>query len=127
MILSAPTDWIANFFWDSFNRIFIYVIDNILYSLMGFLYKVFLIIGTFDLFGDYTSVTAGTMEIYQAFTKRIYSVIGIVVMFILAYQIILFVIDPDKGLKESKKLVIISVFLFLRRAFFQKHKKKIQI
>lgn len=101
----AITDWIGNFFWDSFNRIFIYVIDNVLYSLMGFLYKVFLIIGTFDLFGGYTSGTDETMEIYQAFTKRIYSVIGIVVMFILAYQIILFVIDPDKGLKESKKLV----------------------
>ncbi|MCR5483104.1 MAG: hypothetical protein K6E99_01670 [Bacilli bacterium] len=101
----AITDWIGNFFWDSFNRIFIYVIDNVLYSLMGFLYKVFLIIGTFDLFGGFTSGTDKTMEIYQAFTKRIYSVIGIVVMFILAYQIILFVIDPDKGLKESKKLV----------------------
>ncbi len=105
MFLNAVTDWVFNFYWDSFNRIFIAVIDNILYSLMGFLYKVFLIIGTFDLFGGYSSGTESAMQIYQDFTKRIYSVIGIVVMFILAYQIILFVIDPDKGLKESKKLV----------------------
>ena len=105
MILLAITDWIQNFFWDSIYRFFIYVIDNVVYSLIGFAYKVFLILGTLDLFGGYTSGTEGAMEVYQAFSKRIYSVIGIVIMFILAYQIILFVIDPDKGIKESRKLV----------------------
>lgn len=105
MFLNAITDWIGNFVWDTIYRIFIYVIDNIVYSLIGFAYKVFLIIGNFDLFGSYTSGTEGTMEVFQTFTKRIYSVLGIVIMFILAYQIILFVIDPDKGIKESRKLI----------------------
>ena len=63
-------------------------------------------IGTFDLFGGFSDNTEEAVNLYQEFTSRIYSVLGLVIMFILAYQIILFVIDPDKGLKDSKKLVI---------------------
>ena len=105
MILGLAS-WARDFAGDFINRIFITMLDSWIYTIIGWLYQVFLMIGTFDLFGGVSDGTEATMLIYQEFTKRIYSVLGLIVMFILAYQIILFVIDPDKGLKDSKKLVI---------------------
>ncbi len=105
MILGAK-DWIGNFAMDTLNRIFINILDNMVYMLIGFAYKVYLMIASIDLFNNYNTGTENVHEIYTELTSRIYSVLAIVVMFVLAYQIIIFIIDPDKGMKQSKQLIV---------------------
>ena len=124
-------EWVTNWFWDTFDEIFITIFDQILYSLIGFLYKCFIILGSMDIFGGGGDGNASAMEMYQAFTTRIYSVLGVIMIFVLAYQIILFIIDPDKGMKDSQKivknlvkgiiLVIICPLVFHYMAIFQQH------
>lgn len=124
-------DWVQNWFWDTFDEIFVQVFDHILYSLVGFLYKCFIILGTMDIFGGNGSGNESALAMYQAFTTRIYSVLGVVMVFVLAYQLILFIIDPDKGAKESSKLiknlvkaiilVIVCPLLFHYAALVQQH------
>lgn len=104
-LVSGPQEWLSNFFVDSLNFIFTNILDFILYGVMGMLFKVYLLIGSFDLFGGFSDGTEAAVEIYQAFANRLYGALGIIVMFVLAYQIILFIIDPDKGIKQSKQLV----------------------
>ena len=105
MILGAK-DWIGNFAMDTLNRIFINILDNMVYMLIGFAYKVYLMIASIDLFNNYNTGTENVHEIYTELTSRIYSVLAIIVMFVLAYQIIIFIIDPDKGMKQSKQLIV---------------------
>lgn len=106
MILGVARDWLFNAMFDSINRIFINIIDSMIYMLIAIAYKVFLLISSFDLFSSYNTGTENTHAIYTELTDRIYSVLAIVVLFILAYQIIIFVIDPDKGMKQTKQLVV---------------------
>lgn len=101
MFLIDVTEWVANWFWDTLDEIFITIFDFFLYSIVGFLYKVFVLLGSMDIFGN----SSKAMELYTGFTNRLYGVIAIIMIFILAYQIILFIIDPDKGAKASSQLV----------------------
>lgn len=130
-LISGPQEWLSNFFVDSMNFIFTNILDLILYGVMGMLFKVYLLIGSFDLFGGFSDGTEAAMKIYQDFSNRLYGALGIIVMFILAYQIILFIIDPDKGIKQSKQLVtnlvkalilvILCPLIFHYAAVFQHH------
>ena len=127
MFLIDVTEWVANWFWDTLDEIFITIFDFFLYGIVGFLYKVFVILGSMDIFGN----SSEALELYTKFTNRLYGVIAIVMIFVLSYQIILFIIDPDKGVKASSELVknlvrgIVLVALcpliFHYAAVFQKH------
>jgi len=101
MFLIDVTEWVANWFWDTLDEIFITIFDFFLYSIVGFLYKVFVMLGSIDIFGN----SEKAMQLYTGFTNRLYGVIAIIMIFVLSYQIILFIIDPDKGAKASSQLV----------------------
>ncbi len=101
MFLIDVTEWVANWFWDTLDEIFITIFDFFLYSIVGFLYKVFVMLGSMDIFGN----SNDAMSLYTQFTNRLYGIIGIIMIFVLSYQIILFIIDPDKGAKASSELV----------------------
>ena len=127
MFLGEVMEWITDWFWDILHEIFITIFDFFLYSIVGFLYKVFTMLGTMDIFGS----DSGGLELYTEFTKRLYGVIAIIMIFVLAYQIILFIIDPDKGAKASTQLVknlvrgivLVSMcpLIFHYASVFQKH------
>ena len=91
-LTSGPQEWLSNFFVDQLNYIFTGILDLILYGVMGMLFKVYLLIGSFDLFGGFSDGTEAAMKVYQDFSNRLYGALGVIVMFVLAYQIIMFII-----------------------------------
>ena len=75
MILGVARDWLFNAMFDSINRIFINIIDSMIYMLIAIAYKVFLLISSFDLFSSYNTGSEDTHAIYTELTDRIYSVL----------------------------------------------------
>ena len=62
------------------------VLDGLIYGLIAFLYKVFLIIASAQFFNQ---------ELYKEIAGRIQIVLGILMLFVLAYAILRGVINPD--------------------------------
>lgn len=83
-------------------------LDGVIYMLLSMSYRIFTYICRIDLF----STTSG-YNIYQTFTSRIYQVIGIITVFVVSYQLLLFIINPDgdSGKKTSTlvKDIVFSV------------------
>ncbi|MFA7064526.1 MAG: hypothetical protein WC177_03410 [Bacilli bacterium] len=97
-------DWLLN----SLNSIGVFI-DWILYSFISWAYQVFIAISQVNLFGEST---------LRLIIDRVFTVLGIVMLFIMAYEIILLIINPDKltGENGAKKLVtkvITSIILIV--------------
>lgn len=73
-------------------------IDSILYSFISFLYQVFIVISKANLFTEAT---------LRTFTDRIFTILGIVMLFYIAYEILILIVSPDKvsGENEAKNLI----------------------
>ncbi|MDD4795170.1 MAG: hypothetical protein PHG03_01240 [Bacilli bacterium] len=86
-------DWLAN----TLNAIGLFL-DWILYSLISLMYQVFIAISQVNLFGEST---------LRLIIDRVFTVLGIAMLFIMAYEIILLIINPDKltGENGAKRLV----------------------
>ena len=63
-------------------------LDSIIYSLISWLYQVFNILASCQLFKS---------EFYTSLSQRIYVIIGVITLFILSYQLLLLVINPDEN------------------------------
>lgn len=99
------------------------VINQMLYSIIELLYRVFVAVANVNLFDK---------DIFDSFTSRMYIVIAMAMVFIFAYNLILMIINPEdkKGTGQATKLVketIISLVLvillptiFSYMAIFQK-------
>lgn len=99
------------------------VINQMLYSIIELLYRVFVAVANVNLFDK---------DIFDSFTNRMYIVIAMAMVFIFAYNLILMIINPEdkKGTGQATKLVketIISLVLvillptiFSYMAIFQK-------
>ena len=84
-------------------------LDSIVYSLISWVYQIILVLCQIDVLNN-------TFEI-DALINRIYTIIGVVVLFLLAYSLLKSMVNPDDALKGKKspatiiKDVIISIVL----------------
>ena len=119
MYLLGIQQWI----WEAVNSIWFMLCDWI-YSFISFLYQVFMKIASVNLFST---------EVFKEITGRIYVVIGIVMLFIFAYNLVLFIVNPDdkkgsgamgKVVKETIISLVVVVLLptiFNYMYIFQNH------
>lgn len=113
----------GGFVYDAWMTIVI-ALNWLTYNLIEILYRVFVAVANVNLFGK---------DIFDAFTNRMYIVVGMAMLFIFAYNIILMIINPEdkKGTGQMSKVVketIISLVLvillptiFNYMAIFQKN------
>ena len=100
---SAIGAWASNIFYG-----ILLTIDYVIYLAINICYHLFEVVSEIEVF---------SAENVGAISRRIYTIIGIVMLFVFAYNIILAIIDPDslsKGEKSVKNIVqntIISVIL----------------
>ena len=75
------------------------LIDSLVYSLISWLYQIFCVLASFRLFDN---------NMYESITKSIYVVIGVVALFLIAYQLLFSMVhvDDNKSLGETKKIVV---------------------
>jgi len=110
--------------------IFINTLDNAVYTILAVTYRIWVGITKLDLFGG----SEAGKELYDAFTGRIYAIISIAMIFIFAYRLILYILDPDGKYAPSTKssqlikrtilsvvLVIIAPVIFKYMGAFQYH------
>ncbi len=77
-------DWFMNKLYS-----FLLLLDSIAYWLLSVAYKIFMKVSGVQLFSD----TTGSQ--FDLLTKRIYSILGIVMLFVLAYNILKMIVNPD--------------------------------
>ena len=101
----------AGFITRTLGDIFIRLFDTVAYTLVSVSYRIFLAVSELDLFGG---GTAGA-TLYEIFTKKMYLVLSVVMLFIFAYELILLLINPDgDGTKKTTGLLkdfVISIAL----------------
>ena len=93
---------IFSFIGDSVKEMIVGVfllIDSLVYSIISWLYQIFCILASFRLFES---------ELFDVITSSIFSIIGVVALFIIAYQLLKYMINPEdvKGGAAIKKIVI---------------------
>ncbi len=86
-ILGGMFDFIPEFFW----KIIISLVGAI-YQLVNYTYQVFLFLAETNIFDQ---------SIYHSLTDKIYVILGVVMLFIIAYNFLTLVIDPDKNEKGA--------------------------
>lgn len=74
------------------------LIDRLVYSLISWLYQLFCILASFNLFNN---------NMYESITKSIYIIIGVIALFLIAYQLLnsLIKIDDNKVTGDVKKSI----------------------
>ena len=103
-------------------------IDRFVYWLAAIAFDIFRVVSRINIFGG----QGKGMDIYNAFTQRIYMILAIVMVFFFAYQMLTMIVNPDgEGGKRSSSMVkdiIISVvaitmlpLLFRYMTRFQNH------
>lgn len=101
----------AGFITRTLGSIFIGMFDTVAYTLVSVSYRIFLAVSELDLFGGGTAGAA----LYEMFTKKMYLVLSVVMLFIFAYELILLLINPDgDGTKKTTGLLkdfVISIAL----------------
>ena len=114
---------ISDFVTDCFSKIFISLLDNGVYALLAYIYRIWVAICKLDLFGG----SDAGKEIYDTFTKNIYRIISIVMIFIFSYRLLMKVIDPEgegKNQPESawsfiKRIITSIVFVIVAPLIFR--------
>ena len=103
-------------------------IDRFVYWLAAIAFDIFRVVSRINIFGG----EGKGMDIYNAFTQRIYMILAIVMVFFFAYQMLTMIVNPDgEGAKKSSSMVkdiIISVvaitilpLVFRYMTIFQNH------
>lgn len=93
---------VFSFIGDSIQEILVGIfllIDSLVYTIIGWFYQLFLVLASFRLFEN---------DMYKTITSSVYVVIGIVLLFILAYELLKMMVDPDKskGTETIKKIIL---------------------
>ena len=84
------------------------ILDGFIYGLISSLYEVFTIIASAKIFSN---------KIFVDITNRVYAVIGVVMLFFLAYSLLRAIINPDnfasdkKGIGKIVPNIVISIIL----------------
>lgn len=121
---------ISDFIHDSFATIFINMLDRVVYGILAVTYRIWVGITKLDIFGG----SEAGEKIYDGFTERLYTILAIAMVFIFAYRLILYILDPDGKYQPKEKsgtlikriilsiiLVIVAPVLFKYMAAFQYH------
>ncbi|MEG1009433.1 MAG: hypothetical protein RSF67_06460, partial [Clostridia bacterium] len=74
-----------NWFSTSIVTIFLWI-DAIVYNFINYFYEIFLYLAELDIFGD---------KEYMLIVNRVYVILGVVMLFILAYSLLKAIINPD--------------------------------
>ena len=93
--------------------VFMFIFDTTVYGLAIIAINVFNGIARLDLF----STDAGA-ALYSDIARRLYAIIGIVMIFFFAYQLVLLVINPDGDTKTSTGMVKTTITSLIMIAFF---------
>lgn len=86
------------------------LIDGAIYNLICYVYEIFYYLATLNIFKE---------EHYQDIVSRIYIILGLLMLFVLAYSLLRAIIDPDKFAKDEQafpnliKNVIISLVIIV--------------
>lgn len=118
----------ANWLVNILASVFIGLFDSVAYTLVSLSYRLFLAVSELDLFGGGSSGQA----LYDMFTKKMYLVLSVVMLFIFAYELILMLINPDgdgtkkttgllKNFVISIALVVVLPVVFRYMTIFQLH------
>lgn len=88
---------------------FFLLIDSVVYWFISVCYQVFVLISQVNLFSEST---------LREIIDRIFTILGVVMLFIMAYQIILLILDPDKvkgenGAKKTIFKIVTSIVLIV--------------
>lgn len=67
---------------------FLIFIDSVIYKTVGWLYQIYLMVADARIF---------TSDVFESFTQRIYAILGVVMLFVLAYSLLQSIVDPDKN------------------------------
>lgn len=107
-------DWLLH----GISLIFISLIDWMVYTLLSASYSVFLAVSKINLFA-----TGSGEMLYNEITRQIYTIIGVAMIFVFAYQFLLLIINPDGNGKGSptklfKDTVISIVFIIVMPTIF---------
>ena len=95
----------ADFIWGALAGLFITILDWVAYTLLSYSYTIFLVVSKINLFA-----TEGGMAIFETVTKQIYTIVGVAMVFVFAYQLVLLIINPEGGNQKSpSKLFFDSV------------------
>ncbi len=78
-------------------------LDWLVYSLLSKTFELFMIVARIDIFGSSPEMN----EIYGGFVNRVYTVLWIVMIFVVAYFLLMKIVNPDGDVQglNSKKLV----------------------
>ena len=77
-------------------------VDRIVYSFISFAYEVFILISKANLFTETTLRTV---------TDRIFTILGVAMLFYIAYEILMLIIQPDKLTGENGAKKIVTKFI----------------
>ena len=96
MIYLAVTGWLSDNFIPAFYGLML-SLDAALYSLAVSAYKLFLVISSARLFGE---------AAYINFVERINVVLGVAMLFVVAFSILQSIVNPDNIEKGTSKLAV---------------------
>ena len=99
----AAVQAIAQFFWG-----ILLTLDSIVYFLISWLYQIILLLCRIDILGNGTEISE--------LVGRVYTIIGVVILFLVAYSLLRAMVNPDdlKGKKSPTNIVknvLISIAL----------------
>lgn len=106
-------------------------IDYGLYTLVSVIFDVFFVLAKLDIFGS----TPLGQQLYESLSSRVYTILSIVMVFIFAYNLLLYVMQPDgryvseklkptillKRIVFSMVLLVMSPIIFRYMSTFQNH------
>jgi hypothetical protein len=78
------------------------IIDNLIYSMVSYSYRIFLLLA---------NGTPFKYDDYKAITLRIYVVLGIIMMFVMTYELFILIINPDDTKNSNPGKLIINICL----------------
>lgn len=97
----------GNWFFEIINSLWL-MICQVIYPFINFLYQVFQKVASINLFSE---------EVFDEITGRLYTIMGIAMLFIFAYNLLLVIINPDdkKSYGSAGKLItnIITSFVLI--------------
>lgn len=82
---------LSNFLWDLLYGLAL-KLDSVIYSFIGWLYEIYMLLSSARIFRT---------ETFQIFINRIYIILGVIMLFFLAYTILTNIVNPDKFNNEG--------------------------
>lgn len=100
---------LGNFILNGIKNI-VFLIDQGVYTLAQMSYNVFRLLASGQIFDQ---------DVFRAFAERVYLIVGVVMVFVLAFNILTYIVDPDKisdkksGATATIKNIIITLFILM--------------